>query len=122
MTSGDRLELRDLRLEAMVGVLDSEKLAPQRIRIDLDLYRDLSAAGRSDDLADTSNYAAVVSAAVACAERAHHELLESLAHEIGEAVLALDGAIEAAEVTVTKLSPPVPEDLGTVAARLRLER
>lgn len=122
MSTGDRLELRALLLDAMVGVLDSEKLAPQPIRIDLDLSCDLSVAGRSDALDDTVNYAAVVSTAVACAVRWHHELLESLAYEIGEAVLALDDAVDAVEVTVTKLRPPVPEDLGTVAARLRLVR
>ena len=45
MSSGDRLELRDLLLDAPVGVLESEKLAPQPIRIDLDVELSLQAAG-----------------------------------------------------------------------------
>jgi len=105
-----------------VGVLDAEKLAPQPIAIDLDVEVDFSAAVASDDLADTVNYAGLVSLAAQCATRAHHDLLESLAGEIAAEGLLSDPRISAIEVTVTKLHPPVVEDLGTVAARRRLER
>ena len=120
--SGDRLELRGLHLDAPVGVLESEKIAPQPICIDLDVELDLSVPGRTDDLADTVNYAAIVTLASSCAGRIHHELLESLAQEIGQGTLALDNRIGAVSVTVTKLHPPVPEDLATVAVRRRLVR
>jgi dihydroneopterin aldolase len=118
----DRLELRGLHLEAPVGVLDSEKQAPQPIRIDLDVELDLGPAGRSDALCDTVNYAAIVTLAQSCAVRVHHELLESLAQEIGAGTVALDARIGAVEVTVTKLIPPVPENLATVAVRRRVTR
>jgi dihydroneopterin aldolase len=120
--TGDRLELRGLHLDAPVGVLASEKLAPQPIRIDLDVEMDLEVPGMSDDLADTVNYATIVTLAERCARRAHHELLEALAHEIGTEALAIDPRIDAVVVTVTKLNPPVDEDLATVAARRRVER
>ena len=120
--TGDRLELRGLHLDAPVGVLAEEKRAPQPIRIDLDVELDLAAAGVSDALADTVNYAAIVTHAQTCALRVHHELLESLATEIGVGALGLDARIDAVEVTVTKLHPPVAEDLATVAARRRVER
>lgn len=118
----DRLELRALNLDAPVGVLASEKLAPQPIRIDLDVEFDLSAPGGSDDLNDTVNYADIVSLAEAVATSHHHELLESIADEIATGTLTLDVRIDAVEVTVTKLHPPVPQDLGTVAAVRRRSR
>jgi 7,8-dihydroneopterin aldolase/epimerase/oxygenase len=120
--SADRLELRDLHLEAPVGVLDAERLAPQPIAIDLDVEVDFTAAVASDDLDDTVNYAGLVRLAATCATRAHHDLLESLAGEIAAEALGSDTRISAIEVRVTKLHPPVDEDLGTVAARRRLER
>ena len=120
--SGDRLELRGLHLDAPVGVLDSEKEAPQPIRIDLDVEMDLGPAGRSDALGDTVNYASLVTLAQTAALRVHHELLESLAHEIGTGALALDDRLTAVVVTVTKLHPPVPENLATVAAVVRVTR
>lgn len=118
----DRLELRALHLDAPVGVLESEKLAPQPIRIDLDVELDLRAPGGSDDLDDTVNYAAIVDLAEAVAISRHHELLESIADEIGRGTLELDARIDAVEVTVTKLHPPVAQDLGTVAAVRRISR
>jgi dihydroneopterin aldolase len=118
----DRIELRGLHLDAPVGVLASEKLAPQPIRIDLDVEMDLARAGASDDLADTADYAAIVALAQQVATDHHHELLESIAHEIARRALELDRRIEAVEVTVTKLHPPVPEDLSSVAAVRRVER
>ena len=120
--SADRLELRGLHLDAPVGVLASEKLAPQAIAIDLDVEVDFTPAVESDDLADTVNYASLVTMAVSCATRAHHDLLESLAGEIAAEALASDERISAVEVTVTKLHPPVVEELATVAARRRVER
>ena len=60
MTAGrDRIELRGLRLSAICGVLPEERDRPQPLELDLDLWADLSAAGRSDDLADTVDYGAV---------------------------------------------------------------
>ncbi len=118
----DRLELRALHLDAPVGVLESEKLAPQPIRIDLDVELDLSAPGASDDLNDTVDYAAIVALAEAVAQSKHHELLESIGEEIAQGALGLDARIDAVEVTVTKLHPPVPQNLGTVAAVRRVSR
>lgn len=120
--AGDRLELRGLLLDAPVGVLESEKLAPQPIRIDLDVVMDFTAPGGSDDLSDTVNYADIVDLAEAVATSHHHELLESIADEIARGTLALDGRIGAVEVTVTKLHPPVLQNLATVAAVRRVDR
>jgi dihydroneopterin aldolase len=120
--TGDRLELRGLLLDAPVGVLESEKLAPQPIRIDLDVELDLTAPGGSDDLEHTVNYADIVALAEAVALSHHHELLESIADEIGRGALALDARIDTVEVTVTKLHPPVPQNLATVAAVRRVSR
>ena len=46
-------------LTAICGVLPEERDRAQPLEIDLDLWADLSAAGRSDDLADTVDYGAV---------------------------------------------------------------
>ena len=118
----DRIELRGLHLDAPVGVLESEKEAPQPIRIDIDVSLDLTKPGMSDDLVDTVNYAAIVTLAQNTALAVHHELLESLAQQIASGTLELDLRIVSVDVTVTKLHPPVPEDLATVAVRRSLTR
>jgi dihydroneopterin aldolase len=120
--TGDRLELRELRVVAPVGLLEAERVAPQPVRIDIDVELDLAVPGGSDDERHMVSYATVAEIAAAIATSHHHDLLESLVTEIAEATLALDGSIEAVVVTVTKLRPPIPLDIGTVGVRRRLER
>jgi 7,8-dihydroneopterin aldolase/epimerase/oxygenase len=44
-------------------------------------------------------------------------LLERLATRLADAVLDLDGRIDAVEIVVRKLRPPVPQQLATSAVR-----
>lgn len=118
----DRIEVRGLRVVCSIGLLDEERSRRQPIEISFDVEVDLERAGASDDLADTIDYAALVAEAVHIAEAGHHDLLESLADEIGRAALGADERIQACEVTVTKLRPPIAHDVATVGVRRRQER
>jgi dihydroneopterin aldolase len=118
----DVLEIRDLRVSAIVGALDEERGRPQPLSFDLDLHRSFEPAARSDDLAETTNYAEVLTLVVRVATEGGFRLLEALAHRVAEAVLSLDQELVRVSVTVRKLRPPVPEDVATVGARCTLER
>ena len=101
--------IRDLVLQASIGVYAAEHAAPQRIRINLDLAvpdegaRPLSraAVGR-DDLARVVDYEAVVNQARAIVAAGHVQLVETLAERIAEAILA-DSRIILVRVRVEKL-------------------
>jgi dihydroneopterin aldolase len=114
---GDRIELRGLRLTARVGVLDFEQTQDQPIEVDVDLFVDLDAAGHSDDLTDTVDYGAAC-AAVELAAQAPVALLERLAAAMVESVLAVDPRIQAVDLAVRKLRPPVPQLLATSGVRV----
>lgn len=114
----DRIELRGLRLVGLVGVLDHERATGQPLEVDLDLSVDLTAAGRSDDLADTVDYGAVCTAVAAAVAAGHVALLEHLATRVADAVLARDDRVVAVEVAVRKLRPPVPLDLASSGVRI----
>ncbi|MHB8330295.1 MAG: dihydroneopterin aldolase [Acidimicrobiales bacterium] len=114
---GDRVELRKLRVDAVHGLLDEERTAPQPFEVDLDLYLDLATAGSADDLSATADYAAAVDAAVAVLRGPPVALLETLAAEIATAVLG-GGRVLAVTVSVRKLRPPVPHQLGSAGVRI----
>ena len=118
----DRIEISALRLVASVGVLPEEHERPQPLELSLSVEVDLSAAGASDALADTVNYADLIDEALRVAGSRHHELLESLSDEIGRAVLGVDSRIEAVTVSTTKLRPPIGADVATVGVRRRCVR
>jgi dihydroneopterin aldolase len=100
------------------GALPEEHSRAQPFAVDVDLAVDLSAAGRTDALADTVDYgaAAAVVEKVVVGER--HRLLERLATRIAEDVLAVDHRITSVTVTVRKLRPPVPVDLASAGVTI----
>ena len=57
----DRIIIRDLRVNALIGTLEHEHTRRQEIRADLELFLDLHPAGRSDDLAKSVDYSATAS-------------------------------------------------------------
>lgn len=118
----DRIELRGLRVVAVVGVLPEERTRAQPVEIDLDLDADLSAAGASDALEDTVDYGAVCDAVTAAVRRADPRLLERLAQLVADAVFAADGRVRSVTVSLRKLRPPVPHDVVSAGVRVTRHR
>ena len=118
----DAIELRGLRLSAIVGVLPHEREQPQPLELDLDVQVDLGAAGQSDALEDTVDYGALCDAAEDIVAHSAFGLLEALAEHVATAVLARDERIEAVTVAVRKLRPPVAQQLATSGVRITRSR
>jgi 7,8-dihydroneopterin aldolase/epimerase/oxygenase len=116
------VEVRGLRVDAVCGVLDEERRAPQPLRVDLDVELDVEVAASSDALADTVNYADLVDRAVTTLVSAQPFLLESACDKVGAVVLDADHRVTAVTVTIAKLRPPIPHDVETVGVRRRLTR
>ena len=101
------------------GALAHESERQQPFEVDLDLVSDLRAACRTDDLAETIDYGDVCEAVRAVIEGPHVALLERLAQSVADKVLeAAGGRAESVVVTVRKLRPPVPAQLGSAAVRI----
>lgn len=122
MADDDRIELRGLRLAAVVGVLPHERSTAQPLELDLDVVVDLAAAGASDDLSDTVDYGALCQAVDDIVSGSRFGLLEALAEAVAATVLAQDPRIAAAVVAVRKLRPPVAQHLDTSGVRLTRHR
>jgi dihydroneopterin aldolase len=116
--SGDRIEVRGLRVLATHGVLDHERAQPQPFELDLDVVVDLAGPGSSDELADTLDYSVIVGAAAETVRSGSFRLLEALAEAVAATLLRLDGTVAEVSVAVRKLRPPLPEDLGSVGVRV----
>lgn len=117
----DRIVINGLRVMTLVGVLEHEREAAQPLQVDLALDVDLADAGFSDELADTAHYGLVAERVAAVMRESKDLLLERLAHRIAEEALLVD-RVEAVDVTLTKLRPPIPEDLQSCAVSIRRER
>jgi len=97
----DRIRLSGIRVHGRLGVTASERAAAQPLDVDLTVECDLSAAVRSDEFAETIDYARLHARVVAAVAGASYALLERLARAILDAVFE-DARIVRAEVTVSK--------------------
>jgi 7,8-dihydroneopterin aldolase/epimerase/oxygenase len=118
----DRIEVRDLRVTGVHGVLPEERDRAQPFSVDLVAWVDLEAAQQSDELADTVDYGALAQTAADVVAGRSYQLLEALAGRLATALLIVDPRIEAVEVTVRKLHPPLPLDVGSTGVRVRRSR
>lgn len=118
----DVIELRDLRVVAIVGALAHERLTPQPLALDIDLERDFEQAAAGDDLTATTNYADVLELIERLVVEGQFILLETLAVRVARAVLDHDAAVTAVTLSVRKLEPPVPQDIATVGVRTTQRR
>ncbi len=116
------LEVRGVRVLAIHGVLAEERERAQPFEFDLDVHFDMTAAGTSDDLADTLDYSVIVQIAVDVLNGAPCNLLERLATLMGQAVVASDPRIASVDVALRKMRPPVPHDLAFAGVRLSISR
>ncbi len=85
----DRIHIRDLAVECIVGVNPEERVKKQLVVINLTLHADLARACRSDTLADTIDYKALKVAVMKEIERSQFQLIESMAERIAEIALGL---------------------------------
>lgn len=122
MAHDDRIELRGLRVAAVVGVLAHERTTAQPLELDLDVVADLADAGASDALADTIDYGALCDAVEAVVIGSQPQLLEALAEDVAGTVLAHDERIAEVVVSVRKLRPPVAQQLDTSGVRIMRSR
>lgn len=118
----DVIELRGLRFDAVVGVLAEERTRPQPLEVDVDVVRDLTAAALGDDLAATTDYAAVASLVERVAVEGEFLLMETLAYHVAREVLALDGRVDSVTVAARKLRPPLTGEVASAGVRLTVSR
>jgi dihydroneopterin aldolase len=86
--SEDRIFLRGLTTQCIIGFIDWERLTPQRIVIDLELPCDCARAARNDSVADSVDYKRVAKRVLAWVEQSKFHLVESLAHGLAMMLLA----------------------------------
>jgi dihydroneopterin aldolase len=88
MMATDRILLADMAFEARHGVLDHEKVDPQRFEVDVELAFDLQPAGLEDDLERTVDYGRVYETVRTIVESTTFNLIEALAEALAHELLA----------------------------------
>lgn len=79
---GDRIFLRALQTECVIGFIDWERQVKQTVILDLELPCDCTRAAQTDDVASTVDYKKVSKRVLAFVEASQFHLIETLAHTL----------------------------------------
>jgi dihydroneopterin aldolase len=111
-----------LLVHAHHGVMEHEGKVGQRFVIDLELTLDLDAASRSDKLADTVSYAAIVDTAMAVFTERNYRLIEAAGGSVADAILAAFPKVQTVRVTVRKPHAPIAAIFGDAGVTITRKR
>lgn len=102
--SGDTILLEGIQIPAALGVTAAERRMRRPVTLDLEVWRPLETAGRSDNIRHTIHYKRIFEVVEDVAGNQEHKLVEALGARIADAVLTKFDA-EAVTVTVRKPKP-----------------
>ena len=118
MLGPDVIHLRGLEFFAYHGVLPEEQVLGQKFLIDVDLFFDLRQAGVSDQLGETVHYGEVYQTIKECVSGDPCQLLEHLAEQIAQRILAEFSCLSV-RVEVHKPQAPIPGAFRDISVEIR---
>ena len=118
----DTLTLARMHFFAHHGVLPEETARGQDFEVTVQLELPLAEAGRTDDLTRTVDYRAVYEMVRTIMEGPPRKLAEALAEAMAVELLRVFPVVQAVEVEVIKLKPPVDFTCAGLAVRVRRTR
>src|SRR5271170_81679 len=101
-----QISIVDLEVFYRVGVPDAERAQPQRLLLTVEMESDFSAAAKTDSIADTIDYFAVSQRLLKFGDGKSWKLIEKLAADIAETILA---GFKPAGVTVEVKKFAIPQ-------------
>jgi dihydroneopterin aldolase len=117
----DRIFLRGLTAECIIGFIEWERRVKQTVVVDLELPVDCGRAAVSDDVADTVDYKRVAKRVLAYIEASEFKLVETLAHRLAMLLLEEFG-LEWVRISLNKPGAiRGSRDVGVVIERKRTD-
>lgn len=83
----DIVFLRDLKIDAVIGIYGWERRTRQTLIFDLEMSADVARAATSDDIADTLNYKSVAKRLTQFVSESEFQLVETLAEQCAQIIL-----------------------------------
>jgi len=97
----DKVFIKNLEVEAVIGIFQWEREVKQLISIDIEMEFDNKSAAKSDDIKDALNYKFVGKRVTAFIKKSKYQLVETLAEKISQVILT-EFPISKVKITVSK--------------------
>ncbi len=119
MLQSSEIYIRNLRFHAYHGVLPQESVLGNDFVVNVRLHCSIEKAMQSDNLHDTINYATVFEI-IRQQMAIPSKLLEHVAGRIGQQLFNAFPEVEAIDLDITKLNPPMGADCDGAGVALHL--
>ncbi len=116
-----KIKVSNIRVYAYHGCLKEESVNGSDYRVDVEVLADLSKPAISDNLKDTVDYV-LINHIVKEEMAIKSKLLEHVAKRILDRILLECTTVNTAEVTVSKINPPINGDVEMVSINLQINR
>ena len=116
------ISIRGLEISACHGVLNSEKVNPQKFVFDLDSEVDFFGTEQKDDIGSTVNYAEVCALIEKITKENKYNLIETLACECAFQLFENFEKIKKVKLTCNKPQAPIEQKFASVGVTVELER
>ena len=116
-----KIYLAEMHFYAYHGVMEQERLVGGEYRVSLIVDADLTEAVRTDNVADTINYATLYEL-VKSEMAIPSKLLEHVAGRIGQRAMETFGKITTLTIRVTKVNPPMGADCKGASVEIKVKR
>ncbi len=113
----DTIFISELKVKTKLGVPAWERMVAQTIILDIEIGYDLSAAGKSDAIADTIDYGTVVTRIRDTLTEHSFQLVEALAEHVCQLILSEFGALSVKVKVAKPAILPGLKALGVVIER-----
>jgi len=97
----DKIFLRELEIDAVIGIWEWERRIRQKISIDLDMATDARKASGADQVEGTLNYRDVAKRLIEFVSNSQFELVESLAEAVAR-IVVVEFRVPWARVSIAK--------------------
>ncbi len=87
----DKIIIKDLRVTAIIGIYEHERVTPQEMIINVTLLTDIRKAAQTDAIADCVDYEQVAIKLRAHTETSHRMTVEALAEDLARLCLVTRG-------------------------------
>ena len=116
------INIQGLEIEACHGVLEEEKVIPQKFVFDIKITTDFFSASEHDGIIATVNYAEVCALIEKIVKEKCYNLIESLAYRCTYEMFDAFEQIKEIELTCSKPQAPVPQKFKNISVTVKLER
>ena len=118
MPNYDEIRIEELEIFAHHGVYDFETENGQTFYVNAILYTDTYKAGKTDELADSTNYGEVCAFITEFLTAHTYKLLEAAAENVAEAILLTFSLVKGISFEIRKPEAPIPLPFGSVSVKI----